>query len=646
MKTPYERQMIGSLLGENLVDIYITTCIRVESKNSIRCNFVEMKRSASQKMNARIPWFENLASNDIEPFHIPKIEDNYSDISQYSAEARVVDVNDEESAIDIEEGEEESDLFSEDAICLTKVRRMKFRPMQSSLGPRLSQLLTSNNNLGTSQTSASVSTSASVPSSTPKSTSVLLSGSKHLSFPLIESETSSISTSKLSLYHTGHHPYPHTNTHDKCKVLDVVQVEKNMHAQQDEFWKELTKLHERKPRSSIAVTLGDHSTTSLPRPLIHPSQKHKTKVLNFSTSGACVQVVPHLKVKVQGVNLTLTNFLGVGAFGHVLLGHFESSHHNRDNSNNDNAACALKVDSGITHSLWETVLHTRIAMRLRNSEDEDNGEGQCGSNIDILRNSHERHFLYPTSALLFSNASLLLMPCAELGSLLRLISVLHSSKSASSFSPREREYCAAYFVHQMLRSIDVLHFSHILHTDIKTDNWVLRVRGGRGVKGKGTQLGEIDLCLIDFGKSKDVSGGEIFVGSTAAKHMASPQMLTGQAWCYHADYYAIAACMHTLLFGSDLNTNVEAASMARRCGYPVETNTDHSLHVYIPRVSIPRYLSQSLWKCVYFTLLNSNSSPTMRLNLEPLLDMLQDRMNEMEKEKISLLSRLIGTLSS
>lgn len=112
----------------------------------------------------------------------------------------------------------------------------------------------------------------------------------------------------------------------------------------------------------------------------------------------------------------------------------------------------------------------------------------------------------------------------------------------------------------MLRALSCLHHSKIVHADIKLDNWVIR-RNGEGYP---------QICLIDFGKSKDIAflrdpnnlhgkvlshmcnsipdtskflssfdfEGLTFVGLSTVKGFQCPQMLERKSWTFQvSDYY-------------------------------------------------------------------------------------------------------------
>ena len=79
------------------------------------------------------------------------------------------------------------------------------------------------------------------------------------------------------------------------------------------------------------------------------------------------------------------------------------------------------------------------------------------------------------------------MPYANHGSLLNYMKIWNKLKSS------EQELMAAYFSEQMLRCLLVLQIAHLIHADMKADNWVLR---------DASESNAIIVGLIDFGKTR------------------------------------------------------------------------------------------------------------------------------------------------
>ena len=108
---------------------------------------------------------------------------------------------------------------------------------------------------------------------------------------------------------------------------------------------------------------------------------------------------------------------------------------------------------------------------------------------------------------------MLVMPYAEFGSLLSYLKIQNKMR------PAEQELLTVYFCEQMLRCLSVLQTAHLIHGDIKPDNWVLRCHPGSP---------GVFLCLIDFGKSRPseiiVNNNPIqvqYIGAYAARGMQS-----------------------------------------------------------------------------------------------------------------------------
>jgi serine/threonine protein kinase len=240
--------------------------------------------------------------------------------------------------------------------------------------------------------------------------------------------------------------------------------------------------------------------------------------------------------------------------------------------------------------MWECVIQLRLLRRLDEplterarararagiidavDPAEAAAEVKDAQRVQHNMHTHATHLLFPLFVLRYSNATVLVMPCAELGSLFAALLALHGS---SAFSSRDREVVVASLTAQMLAAVQLLHDHDIIHTDIKNDNWCLRSVVCRAPSLLSysvpcplltlhslmslTRLslrvcpGEtrVQLCLIDFGKAKDLretqtqtqtqaQQAHAFRGSSAITAMTSPEMLRGQPWIYHADYFAVS----------------------------------------------------------------------------------------------------------
>ena len=211
--------------------------------------------------------------------------------------------------------------------------------------------------------------------------------------------------------------------------------------------------------------------------------------------------------------------------------------------------------------------------------------------------------------------------------------------SSSPINVVDQEYIGAFISRQMLEAIRFLHTHGVVHSDIKPNNWVIKwdPNGCRCGPGGGlndhythTQYG-IQLCLIDFGKAKQIrvttsnevqinttmymdnSGDSMdsvdstspglsintpiqYVGNCAAKSMACPQQLTKQAWDLQPDYYGIACCMHNILYYEEMSVTTECIYQSMRsrgfveCVELEDVLLQGESKVHVPRVALKRYV--------------------------------------------------------
>ena len=163
----------------------------------------------------------------------------------------------------------------------------------------------------------------------------------------------------------------------------------------------------------------------------------------------------------------------------------------------------------------------------------------------------------------------------------------------------EHELLCAFVASRMLSAMLLLHRCDVIHTDIKSDNWVVSAES----KPDGGAPA-LEVYLIDLGKAKDVrSVGDaegrrtLFSGTCGVGSYACPQ--AGLAWGRNVDYYGTAACLHHLMFLSPLETSRERPG--RGGGGYVEGST-------APSTALKRYWNRDIWSRLYFLLLNSDNS--------------------------------------
>jgi checkpoint serine/threonine-protein kinase len=133
----------------------------------------------------------------------------------------------------------------------------------------------------------------------------------------------------------------------------------------------------------------------------------------------------------------------------------------------------------------------------------------------------------------YQDKGFLLMDCCD-GTLQDVINAYRQRNA------RMDEALVIYYTIEMMRMIETLHNAHIIHGDIKPDNflilneetddewvhWQPGTQGGWGAKG---------LRLIDYGRSIDLSlypEGTIFEGDNHADSFRCIEMQTGKPWSY------------------------------------------------------------------------------------------------------------------
>jgi checkpoint serine/threonine-protein kinase len=207
----------------------------------------------------------------------------------------------------------------------------------------------------------------------------------------------------------------------------------------------------------------------------------------------------------------------------------------------------------------------------------------------------------PYAMHLYANAGYLVESYHDQGTLLSLANLARSGPDAP---PALDEPLAMFFAIELLRTLEALHGTGIIHGDLKADNCLVRLpaaaggdagwaaaydpAGGGGWADKG-------LVLIDFGRGIDTAAFEPDVGFVADwktdKHDCAA-MREMRPWTFHADYWGAAGVLHLLLFGKwieDVADRGGPAGAARR---------------YRLKEGLKRYWQTELWAAVFDLLLN------------------------------------------
>jgi len=95
---------------------------------------------------------------------------------------------------------------------------------------------------------------------------------------------------------------------------------------------------------------------------------------------------------------------------------------------------------------------------------------------------------------------------------------------------------AACLFQQMLQAIAHVHASHVVHRDLKLENWLLLDRKGLRIK------------LADFGFSRRLAPGERLTGKLGSPYYVAPEVLEGE-YDVRADLWSLGVILYMLLSG-------------------------------------------------------------------------------------------------
>ncbi|XP_039522130.1 mitotic checkpoint serine/threonine-protein kinase BUB1 isoform X1 [Pimephales promelas] len=226
-------------------------------------------------------------------------------------------------------------------------------------------------------------------------------------------------------------------------------------------------------------------------------------------------ITPKMTVQIAGESLRVDFVLGQGAFATVY----------QATNLMTSRKLFLKVQKPANP--WEFYMDRQLNARLQPSV------------------RHLFNTIY--SAHLFSNGSVLIGELHNCGTLLSAINLYKSRSEKVLPQP-----LVLYFTVCILHMVQQLHQAHIIHADIKPDNFLL---GERFLENDCFDRDNLQhgLALIDLGQSIDMT---LFPEDTAftAKCMTSGfqcvEMLSGRPWSYQTDYFGIAGTVYCMLFGT------------------------------------------------------------------------------------------------
>ncbi|KAJ7406364.1 mitotic checkpoint serine/threonine-protein kinase BUB1 [Pitangus sulphuratus] len=242
------------------------------------------------------------------------------------------------------------------------------------------------------------------------------------------------------------------------------------------------------------------------------------------------------------------------------------------------------------------------------------------------------HHLYAHfySGHFFQNGSILVGELHNYGTLLNAINLY--KKVPEKVMPQA---LVIYFAVKILHMVEELHSCHIVHGDIKPDNFILGERRVFPAHGRflDNDTCDIDglshgLTLIDFGQSTDMTlfpERTAFTARCETSGFQCIEMLTQKPWNYQTDYFGIAATVYCMIFGTYMQVKNENG-------------------VWKPEGTFRRLANAELWKEFFETLLNIPSCHSLP-SLGALCQKMEDLFCKSYKKEIKFLrNRLVVLL--
>ncbi|CAL8392156.1 unnamed protein product [Gadus morhua 'NCC'] len=158
------------------------------------------------------------------------------------------------------------------------------------------------------------------------------------------------------------------------------------------------------------------------------------------------------------------------------------------------------------------------------------------------------------SAHLFHNGSILLAELHRCGTLLNAVN--QYKKLSNKVMPQP---LVMYFTTCLLHMVEQLHRVHLVHADIKPDNFLL---GERFLESQCLDPEEMEhgMVLVDLGQSIDMElfpEGTQFTARCRTSGFQCTEMLSGRPWSYQTDYFGIAGTVYCMLFGMYMQVKQE-----------------------------------------------------------------------------------------
>ncbi|XP_067097624.1 mitotic checkpoint serine/threonine-protein kinase BUB1 [Osmerus mordax] len=307
-------------------------------------------------------------------------------------------------------------------------------------------------------------------------------------------------------------------------------------------------------------------------------------------------ISPKMTIKMGAGSLRVDCLLGEGAFATVYQATDLST----------SKKMVLKVQKPANP--WEFYINTQLNARLQPSA---------------------RHlFSNILSAHLFQNGSVLLADLHNCGTLLNAVNLYKNQSDKVMPQP-----LVMYFTVCILYMVEQLHSIHIVHADIKPDNFLL---GERFLDNTCFEPENLDhgLALIDLGQSIDMTlfpEGTEFTAKCLTSGFQCTEMLSGRPWNYQTDYFGIAGTVHCMIFGTYMQVKNEDGVWKTNAVFRRNPHSD-------------------LWNELFHTLLNvpdCRSLPSLRELRSRLCSVLQQNYrNKLASLKTRLVIQLLESRSA
>ncbi|KAE8286451.1 Mitotic checkpoint serine/threonine-protein kinase BUB1 [Larimichthys crocea] len=221
---------------------------------------------------------------------------------------------------------------------------------------------------------------------------------------------------------------------------------------------------------------------------------------------------------------------------------------------------SLRVDCVLGEGAFATAYQatdpmTSERMVLKVQKPANPWEFYINTQLDARLHPDVRH-LYSNvrSAHLFRDGSVLLTELHNYGTLLNAVNIYKTLSDKVMPQP-----LVMYFTVCILNMVERLHDIHVVHADIKPDNFLL---GERFLENKCFEPENMDhgLVLIDLGQSVDMElfpEGTAFTGKCLTSGFQCTEMLSGKPWNYQTDYFGLAGTVYCMLFGTYMQVTNE-----------------------------------------------------------------------------------------